>query len=140
MNGRAFFDTNIFIYAYDPRDSRKQATATHLIQRYAIEGNAIINYQVIKEFFNFALVKAAAKLRPDDAQALLENVFRTMQIVPSSISLVSDAIHIQDRYRLSWYDSLIVSAAQHAGCSILYSEDLQHGQKFGTVTVRNPFL
>jgi predicted nucleic acid-binding protein len=49
-------------------------------------------------------------------------------------------MRIQDRYRLSWYDSLIVSAAQHGGCKILYSEDLQHGQQFGAVTVKNPFL
>jgi predicted nucleic acid-binding protein len=60
-------------------------------------------------------------------------------IVPSSFALVSDAIRIQERYRLSWYDSLIVSAAQHAGCTVLYSEDLQHGQQFGAVTVQDPF-
>jgi predicted nucleic acid-binding protein len=49
-------------------------------------------------------------------------------------------IGIQERYRLSWYDSLIVAAAQQAGCKRLYSEDLQHGQHFGAVTVHNPFL
>jgi predicted nucleic acid-binding protein len=53
--------------------------------------------------------------------------------------MVSDAIRLQEHYRLSWYDGLIVAAAQQAGCDILYSEDLQHGQQFGTVTVRDPF-
>jgi predicted nucleic acid-binding protein len=76
----------------------------------------------------------------DEAQRYLTVTFRPMLIVASSVALVSGAIRIQDRYRLSWYDSLIVSAAQQAGCDILYSEDLQHGQQFGTVTVQNPFL
>jgi predicted nucleic acid-binding protein len=49
-------------------------------------------------------------------------------------------IRIHRRYRLSWYDSLIVAAAQQAGCKRLYSEDLQHGQQFGTMTIHNPFL
>ena len=56
-----------------------------------------------------------------------------------SIALVSDAIRIQERYRLDWYDSLIVCTAQQAGCRTLYSEDLQYGQQFGSVTVRDPF-
>src|SRR6266568_8831433 len=140
MSGRTFFDSNIFIYAYDPRDNRKQTTASDLIREHTIEGSAIISYQVIQEFFNFALVKAATKIGLEDAQVILQDVFRPLQIIPSSFPLVSDAIRIQDRYRLSWYDSLIVSAAQQAGCSVLYSEDLQHGQQFGSVTVRNPFL
>lgn len=74
-----------------------------------------------------------------DAQAYLATTFRSLPIVPPSIALVSDAIRIQERYRLDWYDSLIVCTAQQAGCRTLYSEDLQYGQQFGSVTVRDPF-
>lgn len=140
MSGSIFLDTNVFVYAYDDRDARKHSVAVDLIRQLTIGGEAVISYQVVQEFFNVAITKSPTKLRHSDAQVILQDVFRPLQIVPSSIALVSDAIRIQERYRLSWYDSLIVSAAQQAGCSILYSEDLQHGQQFGSVTVQNPFL
>jgi predicted nucleic acid-binding protein len=140
MSGKAFIDSNIFIYAYNQQDPRKQTAALDLIRENTIEGTGVVSYQVVHEFFHFALVKAASKLRADDAQALLEDVFRPLQMVPSSFSLVSNAIGLQARYRVSWYDSLMVAAAQQSGCEILYSEDLQHGQEFGTVRVQNPFL
>jgi predicted nucleic acid-binding protein len=140
MSAKAFLDSNIFIYAYDPRDPRKQSVAGDLIRSVAISGEAVISYQVIQEFFNFALIKVASRMTEDDAQVYLATAFRPMLTVASSASLVSEAIRIHRRYRLSWYDSLIVAAAQQAGCKLLYSEDLQHGQQFGTVTIHNPFL
>jgi predicted nucleic acid-binding protein len=139
MSDKSFLDSNIFIYAYDQREPLKQSIADSLISGLAVGGDAVISYQVIHEFFNWALVKGPVKMPQDEAQRYLTVAFRPMQIVPSSIALVSDAIRIQERYRLSWYDSLIVSAAQQAGCKTLYSEDLQHGQQFGVVTVRDPF-
>jgi len=140
MSGKAFIDSNIFIYAYNNQDPRKQIAAFDLIRENTIDGTGVVSYQVVHEFFHFALVKAASKVRSDDAQVLLEEVFRALQMVPSSFSLISDAIRIHQRHHLSWYDSLIVAAAQQAGCDILYTEDLQHGQQFGTVRVQNPFL
>jgi predicted nucleic acid-binding protein len=118
----------------------KRSIAMGLIRELSVRGGGVISYQVMHEFFNVVLNKTPARMRHEEARKFLETVFRPMEIVPSSVALVSDAIHIQDRYRLSWYDSLIVSAAQQAGCSTLYSEDLQHGQIFGPVTVQNPFL
>ena len=140
MSGRTFVDTNIFIYSYDARDPVKQSKARQLIEDLMLEGTATVSYQVVHEFFQFALVKAAKKMSHRDAHIFLEEVFRPIASVPSTISLVSEAIRIQERYLLSWYDSLIVAAAQQAGCGVLYSEDLQHGQRIGELIVRNPFL
>jgi predicted nucleic acid-binding protein len=140
MSDKSFLDSNIFIYAYDQREPVKQSIADNLIRGLAISGEAVISYQVIHEFFNWALVKGPVKMPQEEAQRYLTVTFRSMHIVASSASLVSDAIGIHQRYRLSWYDSLIVAAAQQAGCKLLYSEDLQHGQQFGTVTIHNPFL
>jgi predicted nucleic acid-binding protein len=139
MSGRAFLDTNLFVYGYDERDPLKRSIADGLIRSLAVEGEAVISYQVIQEFFNVVLLKIRHKMPHDDAQKYLNTTFRALHIVPPSIALVSDAIRIQERYKLSWYDSLIVSAAQQGGCAVLYSEDLQDGQQFGSVTVRNPF-
>jgi predicted nucleic acid-binding protein len=140
MSGRAFLDSNIFVYSVDQRDPLKQSIANDLFRSLAIEGHAVISYQVIQEFFNWALVKSSIKMTADEARHYLITTFRPLHVVPPSIALITDAIRIQDRYRLSWYDSLIVAAAQYAGCKLLYSEDLQHGQQFGAVTVSNPFL
>jgi predicted nucleic acid-binding protein len=140
MSDKSFLDSNIFIYAYDQREPVKQSIADNLIRGLAISWEAVISYQVIHEFFNWALVKGPVKMPQEEAQRYLTVTFRPMHIVASSATLVSDAIGINRRYRLSWYDSLIVAAAQQAGCKLLYSEDLQHGQQFGTVTIHNPFL
>lgn len=139
MSGKAFLDSNIFIYSVDQRDPIKQSIANDLLRGLAVEGEAAISYQVIREFFNWALVKSPIKMTADEAQNYLTIAFRPLQLVPPSFALISGAIRLQERYRLSWYDSLIVSAAQQAGCHTLYSEDLQHGQQFGSVTVRDPF-
>ena len=61
-------------------------------------------------------------------------------MVHSSLALYIEALGLQNRFRISWYDSLIVAAAIEGGCNILYSEDLQHGMKFGDLQVKNPFL
>ena len=139
MSGESFLDSNIFIYSVDAREPVKKSIATELIRSLVVEGEVVISYQVIQEFFNWALVKMPLKMSHDHAQFYLNTTFRPLHIVPHSIALVSDAIRIQERYRLSWYDSLIVSAAHQGGCTTLYSEDLQHGQQFGTLTVRDPF-
>jgi predicted nucleic acid-binding protein len=139
MSGKAFLDSNVFIYSVDHRDPIKQSIANDLIRSLVVEGEAVISYQVIHEFFNWALIKSPIKMTADEAQHYLATTFRPLQIVPPSTALVSDAIRIQERYRLSWDDSLIVSAAQQASCHTLYSEDLQHGQQFGAVTVHDPF-
>jgi predicted nucleic acid-binding protein len=140
MSGRSFVDTNIFVYANDQHEPRKRDISIELIRELAVNGDGVISYQVMHEFFNVVLKKTSRKMSPGEANLFLDEVFRPLLAVPTSFSLVSDAIRIQDRYRLSWYDSLIVAAAQYAGCKLLYSEDLQHGQQFGAVTVRNPFL
>ncbi len=140
MSGKAFLDSNIFIYSVDQREPIKQSIANNLIRGLVVEGEAVISYQVMQEFFNWALNKSPIKMTADEAQHYLVTTFRPLQIVRPSTALISDAIRIHQRYRLSWFDSLIISAAQHGGCETLYSEDLQHGQQFGTVTVHNPFL
>ena len=79
-------------------------------------------------------------MTPDEAEQYLGTVFRPLLAVNSSQTLYGEAIRLTRRYLLSWYDSLIVAAALEAECGVLYSEDLQHGQKIGNLRVENPFL
>jgi predicted nucleic acid-binding protein len=75
-----------------------------------------------------------------DAGQYLSTVFRPLLAVHSSQALYGEALHLHVLRGVSWYDALIVSAAIQARCEILFSEDLQHGQRFGSLQVRNPFL
>ena len=140
MSARYFLDTNIFVSAWDKHDPGKQQRALNLMRLAADQRTGVISYQVIQEFLNVVLVKSTVKMSSEEAQQILTTIFRPLLAVHSSIPLFSDAVHLRDRYRLSWYDSLIVAAAQQSNCKILYTEDLQHGQQFGNLLVQNPFL
>lgn len=108
-----------------------QASATH---------KGIVSFQVVQEFLNIALCRFAQPLTTAEAEHYLSIVFRPLLAVHSSQALYSEALRLQDKHKLSWYDSLIVAAAIEAKCDILYSEDMQHGRKFGNLQIQNPYL
>jgi predicted nucleic acid-binding protein len=100
----------------------------------------VVSYQVIQEFVNVALKKFQAVIARADLDPFLQGVLFPMMSVPSSPWLFLDALRLQEADRLPWYDALIVAAALQGPCKILYSEDLQHGRRFGDLVVQNPFL
>ncbi len=140
MSDRFFLDTNIFVYSFDQTAPAKVRIAAQLIREALTTQKGIISYQVVQEFFNVALRKFSQPMQPADAGQYLIAVFRPLLAVHSSQALYTEALFLHAQSKLSWYDSLIVSAAIQARCEILFSEDLQHGQRFGTLQVRNPFL
>ncbi len=139
MNGRFFLDTNIFVYSFDRSAPAKARRATELI-RQAATGKGIVSYQVVQEFFNVALRRFAVPMTVAEAEQYLATVFRPLMAVHSSQALYGNALRFSERYRLPWYDALILAAASQAQCRVLYSEDLQHGQRFEDVQIQNPFV
>jgi len=140
MSDRFFLDTNIFVYSFDKSAAPKARRATELIRQALTTQKGTISYQVVQEFFNVALRKFSQPMTAADAEQYLGAVFRPLLSVHSSPALFSEALLLQAKSRLSWYDSLIVSAAIEARCDLLYSEDLQHGQRFRNLQIANPFL
>jgi predicted nucleic acid-binding protein len=140
MNDRCFLDTNIFIYSIDRRDPVKEQKAAKLIRDSLGSLKGVVSFQVVQEFVNVATKRLVAPMSIESSQLYLEKVFLPLLRVHSSAALYGEALALQSRYRLSWYDSLIVCAAMQAECGILYSEDMQHGQRFGTLQIQNPFL
>jgi predicted nucleic acid-binding protein len=140
MNGKFFLDTNVFVYSFDQGSVAKLRRSSQLIGRAVTTRTGVISYQVVQEFFNLALRKFATPMTSDEAEQYLGAVFRPLLAVNSSQALYGEALRLTRRYRLSWYDSLIVAAALEAECSVLYSEDIQHGQKIENLRVQNPFL
>ncbi len=139
MSDRFFLDTNVFVYAFSMRELQKAETAKQLIRRAMEQRSGIISYQVVQEFCNVAQKQFNAPLATVEIEQYLLSVLKRLLAVHSSIDLCAEALHIRERYKLSWYDSLIVAAAAEAKCSILYTEDLQHDQRFGDLVVQNPF-
>jgi predicted nucleic acid-binding protein len=140
MNGRFFLDTNVFVYSFDRSAPAKARRALQLIREAVEARKGIVSYQVVQEFFNVALRRFAKPMTLADAEQYLATVFRPLMAVHSSQALYGEALLLSDRFSLSWYDSLIVAAAIEGQCSVLYSEDLQSGQRFGDLEIRNPFL
>jgi predicted nucleic acid-binding protein len=140
MSGRFFLDTNMFAYAFDSNSPTKAKRAAQLIRQAADTGNGVVSYQVVQEFFNLAFRRFQHPMNVAEAEQYLITVFRPLLGVNSSSVLYVEAIRIAGRYRLSWYDSIIVAAALQSQCTLLYSEDLQHGQDIEGVLIENPFL
>jgi predicted nucleic acid-binding protein len=140
MNGRHFLDTNIFVYSFDSNAPAKGRRAVELIRQAITSGRGIVSYQVVQEFLNVALRRFAHPMTAPEAEEYLATVFRPLLAVHSSPGLYSAALQLTRQASLSWYDSLIVAAAQEGRCEVLYSEDFQHGRKLGSLEIRNPFL
>jgi len=140
MSDKFFLDTNIFVSSFDRSAARKSAKAKQLIRHALVSQKGVTSYQVVQEFFNVARRRFVQPMSMAEAGQYLGTVFQPLLAVHSSLALYSEALRIHAKRGLSWYDSLVVSAAANANCDVLYSEDLQHGQNFGRLRVANPFV
>lgn len=131
MKDRIFVDTNILVYALLD-ESPKQRAALDLLQ-----SGCVISTQVLNEFTNVARKKA--KLEWQEIQDLSNAIQSLAETVPLDVVTHNRALTIADSYGFSFYDSLIVAAAQKSGCNFLFTEDMQHGQKIETLMISNPF-
>ncbi len=134
---KVFIDTNIFVYTLDNDEREKQKKARAILKRVVEGHQAIVSTQVIQEFY----VVASTKLKAD--RTLVKNIvhnFRNMEIVNNDLELIEQAIDISLVSQLSFWDSLIVAAAEKANCEFLFSEDMAAGGIYRGVTVLNPFI
>ena len=140
MSAKAFLDTNILVYTFDSHDLAKRETARTMVGSALRDRTAIISFQVVQEFLNVATRKFATPLTEADSALYLKQVLNPLCEVHSSIDLYQDALDIQERWKYGFYDSLILAASLAGGCDLLFTEDLQHGQKIRDTTIINPFL
>lgn len=139
MSGRFFLDTSLLVYAIDATDPRKQAVAQEWIAAAHESGNGLVSYQVVQEWFNVVLRKAAAPLSADEAALIYHQLIEPLWRIQSSRNLIDTALDLHRRDSISWWDSLIVSAAIQGGCESILSEDFQHRRKIRGVQVLDPF-
>jgi len=139
MSDKYFIDTNILIYSFDETALEKQKVAQQIIQNALTNGSGVISSQVIQEFFNVAIRKFSSPMSLEDCSNYLHSVLIPLCQVFTSAKLYENTLNIMKTYNYTLYDSLIITAALEANCTILYSEDLQHNQKIGKLKIINPF-
>jgi predicted nucleic acid-binding protein len=137
---RHFLDTNIFVYTFDLEAPNKAKRAEDLIAEALASGVGMISYQVAQEFVAVARKPFRTPMSFEQIERYWLTTLRPLLLVHSSPVLFLRALDLARRDQLSWYDSLIVAAAIQGECEILYSEDLQHGRRFGDLVIQNPFL
>ena len=133
-----FVDTNVLIYAHDRSAGRKHILARDLIRKLWQSGEGCLSVQVLQEFYVNITRKVARPLTPDAAARLIANL-AVWQIHRPGVEDVLDAIRLQDRFQTSFWDAMIFVSAIHLGCHKIWSEDLNTGQVYDTVTVLSPF-
>ena len=135
-----FFDSNLFVYMFDPTDTRKRDLARDLVSRAVAERNASISHQVVQETLNVVTSKMASRLTREDTGRLLDEVLVPLWDIMPTVTTFERALDIRARYGFAFYDALIVASAIEGGCTRLYSEDFQHGKRIGSLVIENPFL
>jgi predicted nucleic acid-binding protein len=139
MSDRFFVDTNILMYAHDKDSGAKHEKAKDVVEQLWRNRSGVLSTQVLQEL----AVNLRRKARkPLDATATREVIadYMTWHVVINGSESILEALDIEKRYQISFWDALIVQAAQTSGAEVLYSEDLASGQQYGSLRVVNPLV
>lgn len=139
MSDKCFVDTNILVYAHDSSAGVKHQRAQLLLERLWDSGQGVLSTQVLQEF----CINLRRKVRhpvPIEEVRMLIRDYSTWEVVTNTSESVLQALDIEMRYKTSFWDALILQAAESSGASTLYSEDLATGQRYGTVQAVNPLI
>jgi predicted nucleic acid-binding protein len=137
MTAPVFVDSNVFLYALDDADRKKQQAARNWRAELWRSRRGRVSFQVLGEFYVKAVRKQPAAR--DEVRAEVRDLLAWNPVIADGV-LLEQGWKIQDRYQFSYWDALIVAAAKVCGCHYLLTEDMQSGQKLDGVEVVNPFL
>ena len=138
MKGADFIDTNILVYAYDNHFPDKQQRAREILIRAVKNGSGVLSTQVLDEFFTVVTKKIKVPLSVKNARDIIKYM-GSMPVQEIDLLVVNRAIDTLEQYKISYWDSLIIAAAERAGCNHILSEDLNAGQKYHEMEIINPF-
>lgn len=134
----AFVDTNVLLYAYDTSAGERHERARDLVARLGRERQGILSIQVLQEFYINAVGKIAVPITPAIARDRVRALSRWPVHSPHAQDVVA-AADIAEENTLSFWDAMIIRSAEEMGCPILWSEDLNPGQRVRGVEIANPF-
>jgi predicted nucleic acid-binding protein len=136
---KTFLDTNILVYAHDKTSGRKHKISRGIVMDLWNTGSGILSVQVLQELYIILTKKIPVLVKPAIAKEIISSLSKWELVINDADSILS-AIEIQQKYRYSFWDSLIIDAAIRGGATILFSEDMKDGDIIKNVTIRNPFL
>ncbi len=139
MIDRVFVDTNVLVYAHHVGAGARHELAVELVERWWHKRTAVLSTQVIQELYVNLRRKVVPPLSRRQASQLVDD-YLVWPVVVNDGSAIREAIEFEQRYRLSFWDALIVQAANAASVAELYTEDLNHGQRYDQVVAVNPFV
>ena len=137
MSGE-FVDTNILLYAHDNSAGSKRARAVALLERLADENAGLLSTQVLMEFFVSATRKLPKRLDESTAAAIVED-FGTWPVFAPGVADIVAGSKLAGRYKIHFWDAMILQGAVALGADVIWSEDLNAGQLYSGIPVRNPF-
>jgi predicted nucleic acid-binding protein len=135
---KIFLDTNILIYAYDVSAGKKHEMAKTILMDLWNSGKGVLSIQVLQEFFVNITKKVSKPLSINTAKDIIKDLLKWDVVMIDGESLL-EAVEIHIRHQYSFWDSMILKAAQKGGAVLLLSEDLMHGQTIDGVKIKNPF-
>ena len=138
MTGPVFADTNVIVYRHDMTNPLKQSRADDWYRLLWRQRCGRLSFQVLQELYSTLTRKLKPGLEASKARQIVR-VLAEWRPVLIDVAILERAWLLQDRHAVSWWDALIVAAAQACECNVLLTEDLQHGQTFGAVRVVDPF-
>ena len=138
MNGRAFVDTNVFVYLFDQDAAAKQAIARQILEAEGPPGRIVLSTQVLQEFYVSVTRKLGQPLSESDGAEATRDLC-AFDVVDVDKEMVLRSMILSRAERLSFWDALIIEAAQIRRCDRLLTEDLQDGRQFGSLSITNPF-
>lgn len=134
-----FCDTNVLVYAHDISGGSKRERAQRLVERLWHSGDGVVSIQVLQELYVVLTRKLPRPIGPDDAKMVVAALC-SWQVVEPTAHDVLDAIDASRRWRVSFWDAMLLTAAHRAGAAVLWSEDLSDGARYDGLVVRNPFV
>ena len=133
-----FLDTNILVYAYDRSAGNKHSLASQIVEACWENGNGCLSIQVLQEFFVTVSRKISHPLDHTTARQIVADLAEWRLHSPKASDLLL-AIDLKESHPLAFWDAQVIQSAASLGCKQLISEDLNHGQVYGSVQVINPF-
>ena len=137
MSGSIFVDTNVLVYAHDADAGEKHQVAKSLLISLWDRQNGVLSMQVLQELYVTITRKMAVPMKRLDARTIVRAYLPWA--VETDASMVLAASEIEERNNISFWDAMIVAAAQRAGSVRIMTEDLNHGQRIEGITIENPF-
>lgn len=141
MIDKIFFDTNMIVYLFDLGEPNKRKKVTKLLHKLVDNSRLFISSQVVNEFINYSTKKIENEITDEELKENLQFLNELFIISSLNFSTSVEAVKIKNRYKFSFWDSLIIAAAFESDCNILYTEDLHHSQiLYSKLKIINPFI